>query len=439
VLFKKEALPPDFYEVVASLGGEVVFAHEIGIAGVSGLSDETMETFSSRKDVEAVMRDQIYTLESHRGVISAFPPTTLSPGDPTGAGGYARQWNMQAIGADQAWAADKLGSEDVTVAILDTGIDYLYPDLLGRVDLERSISLPWNAYPMGDDDEWIDNLFPGREYFSDLHGHGTHVASIIASNAWGLAGVSTRTKLMAVKVCNAYGACSLGQTINGLLYAAANGADVANLSLGGWKIKWLMHPTGWFLGHFFKRTFTVANRAGMTVVVAAGNEGLNLDRNHRYMLKLYCDMPNVLCVSATGPTAGGEFGPWSNIDTFAPYSNYGQGVLSVAAPGGTGNEFGPESGAWVWGACSTTTWDLPECQNEYLVIGYNGTSQAAPHVSGIAALVVSEVGRRPELVRQRVRKGADDLGTPGTDDFYGRGRVNVCGSIECGYSPPGGI
>ncbi len=431
VLFKKEALPPDFYDAVSVLGGEVIFAHEIGIAAVAGLNDESAQTLALRKEVEAVIKDEPYFVDSQRGVTMASLRGIQSPADPTLAEGYPFQWNMTAIGAEEAWAQGKLGSEDVTVAIVDTGIDYLHPDLVGRVDLDRSGTVDWRGYPFGDDHTMIDQNFPGREYFSDLNGHGTHVASVVTSNAELVAGVGTRTKLMAVKVCNVYGVCFPSGTVNGLLFAIANGADVVNLSLGGWQIKKLMFPTGWVLGHFFKRAFTVANRAGVTVVAAAGNLSLDLDRNHRYALNLYCDMPNVLCVSATGPLEGGIPGPWTEIDTFAPYSNFGRGSLSVAAPGGTADMFGPGTGGWIWGACSTTTWELPECWDVPDAVAFIGTSQAAPHVSGVAALLVDELGRRPELIRARIRQGADDLGQPGKDDYYGMGRLNVCGALGC--------
>jgi subtilisin family serine protease len=377
------------------------------------------------------MADEPYFIESTRGTTMARATGVHGKSDPTLASAYPFQWNMKAIGAEEAWAAGKLGSEEVQVAIVDTGIDYLHPDLEGRVDLDRSGTVNWRGYPFGDDHTYIDENFPGREYFSDLHGHGTHVASVVASNAEIVAGVGARTKLMAVKVCNMYGLCFPSTTISGFLFAIANGADVVNLSLGGWNVKKLMFPTGWWLGLFFKRAFTLANRAGVTVVAAAGNDGLNLDGNHRYFLNLYCDMPNVLCVSATGPVEGGIFGPWTEMDTFAPYSNRGRGALSVAAPGGTAELFGPGTGGWVWGACSTTTWDMPECQAEPDAVNFIGTSQAAPHVSGVAALLVAEIGRRPELVRARIRNGADDLGQPGKDDYYGMGRLNVCGALGC--------
>jgi subtilisin family serine protease len=74
---------------------------------------------------------------------------------------------------------------------------------------------------------------------------------------------------------------------------------------------------------------------------------------------------------------------------------------------------------------------IPECQAAISTVGFNGTSQAAPHVAGLSALVVEEVGRNPAQVRARIQQGADDLGEPGRDPYYGKGRINVCETIAC--------
>ena len=72
----------------------------------------------------------------------------------------------------------------------------------------------------------------------------------------------------------------------------------------------------------------------------------------------------------------------------------------------------------------------PICQTGYYIIGATGTSMAAPHVSGLAALVVEDVGRKPGRVVTRIQNGADDLGKPGADPFYGKGRINVDGTAR---------
>jgi subtilisin family serine protease len=337
-----------------------------------------------------------------------------SPSDPTSAARYSWQWNMRAIDADDAWAAGRLGSPDVTIAILDTGIDYTYPDLVGRVDLSRSISF------IPEDDALVDTNFPGKHYVTDLHYHGTHVAATAASNAYAAAGVTSQTTLMGVKVCSYdLGYCPSDAVLQGVLYAVDNGADVINMSLGGYFSK---AEYGWYVG-VLNQVFNYANRMGVTVVVSAGNAVADLDHDGN-SYKTYCSTPNTICVSATGPASSDDFyaGPWYEIDAPAFYTNYGRSAINVAAPGGN-------YGGYVWAACSQTSLAIPGCQTGVYVVGLAGTSQAAPHVSGLASLVVEDVGRHPSQVRAIIQQSADDLGQVGVDPFYGKGRINVANAV----------
>jgi subtilisin family serine protease len=386
----------------------------VGIAIVSGLTEGAAAELDARGDVNTVLANGVAALDPilGEGAVAAVEGVPESPEEPTAAYFYPRQWNMRAIDADLAWMAGRLGSPDITVAILDTGIDYLYPDLYGLVDLSRSVSF------VPSDDALVDLYFPGRDYATDLYFHGTHVAATVASNSLVAAGVTTQTTLMAVKVCSVLGECEDTAVVQGILYAVDNGADVINMSLGGYFDKRDEHLVG-----MINRLFNYANQMGVTVVVSAGNDSIDIDHDVD-SYKTYCSTSNTICVSATGPeAAGGVNGPWYNVDAPAPYTNYGRSAISVAAPGGT---YLPESdGGWVWAACSQTSLVIPICQTGYYIIGVTGTSMAAPHVSGLAALVVEDVGRKPGRVKTRIQIGADDLGKPGVDPYYGKGRINV--------------
>lgn len=412
--FKKK-VPSDFEGEVANLGGEVLFAHTAtGIALVSGLSEEAAATLSQKKSVSSIEADETFVLDPlfDESMVESVDAAPSSPSDPTTASFYPRQWNMRAIHADDAWATGRTGSADVTLAILDTGIDYTYPDLAGRVDLTRSASF------VPSDDDLVSTFFPSKHPVTDLHFHGTHVASTAVSNSNVIAGVTSQTTLIGVKVCDVFGSCSLGAVIAGVLHAADNGADVANMSLGGAFTK---AGNGRLVG-FINKVFNYANRKRMTIVVSAGNDTADLDHDGN-SYKSYCSTPNTICVSATGPTASASVnGPWTQVDALASYSNFGRSAINVAAPGGT-------SAGSVWAACSQTSLILSVCQTGTFILGVSGTSMAAPHVSGLASLLIEDVGKKPGRVRARLQQGADDLGQSGTDPAYGKGRINVSNSL----------
>ncbi len=362
-------------------------------------------------------------------------PTIESQGDPTTASRYAWQWNMRAIKADQAWAAGKLGSSDVTVAILDTGLDYDIADLNGLVDLTRSKSF------ITSDDSLTTKYFATRNPVTDYNGHGTNVATQVSSKARALAGVTSHTTLLGVKVLSAAGRGSLSSVLNGVLWAADHGADVANMSLGGGFAK---AGAGVYVG-LIGRTFNYAQRKGVLVVVAAGNEEEDLDHNGNE-LKTYCDEPAVLCVSAVGPTTWG-----GNPDAFSFFSNYGRSAIDVAGPGGNAVPldsihyqvsawpWGNDIASWVWSYCSKTriagyqkdgTPILTACAAGNRISGFIGTSQATPHVAGLAALLAAQLGHgQPQLLKQLIMQTADDLGQPGRDPYYGAGRINVARAL----------
>jgi hypothetical protein len=187
----------DFRQTVASLGGTVDFvADGAGFAGVSGLAPGALATLQRSNGVSAVYDDIVVQLDPvQRGDALSADMSAMSPTNPAGALAFnAFQWNMRAISAPAAWAAGNLGSPNVTAAILDTGLDYDNFDLNGLVDLSRSVSF------VPSDDAILTALFPTRNKLDDLGGHGTLVASQVSSNALVFAGVSSRTRLMGIKV-----------------------------------------------------------------------------------------------------------------------------------------------------------------------------------------------------------------------------------------------
>jgi subtilisin family serine protease len=417
-----------FEQAVEKLGGQVFFRHDpTGLAVVSGLDADAAAKLGADRNVADIQPDFMIEMPNVAlgDALEASSVMPQGPDDPEAAFFYPRQWNMRAIGADMAWSAGRLGSPDVTVAILDTGIAYTYPDLDGLVDLERSASF------VPEDDFYVDFFFPGMHPITDIHYHGTHVAATVASNGLVTAGVTSKTTLMGVKVCSAVlGYCPGSAVLPGLLYAAEMGADVANMSLGGGFLK-KEYPGS---AGYFNKVFNYVNSMGMTVVVSAGNSAIDLD--HEYdpdpefgghlpsLYSTYCDTPATICVSATAPYASdGTNGPWYDVDTPTSYTNYGRSAIDVAAPGGA-------SAGWVWAACSNTSLVIPVCQTGDYIIGMSGTSMASPHVAGLAALMVEDYGRKPGKIQTAIQNSADDLGQRGTDPYYGKGRINVYNAVQ---------
>ena len=427
VIFAAERVPLDFRARVSALGGSVeVSLDSIGVATVGGLTEAAVSDLASAPDVQRVESDGVTALPHDDIEIAEASAEPAMPelvadatASPASASFYARQWNLRAVFAQEAWAAGLLGSSEVVVAILDTGIDYLHPELVGLVDLSRSKSF------VPDEDQVVQERYPGRNPVTDLLYHGTAVASIVASNAKQLAGMNRHVTLLALKVADRFTEHTVAADLAAIVWAADAGADVVNAS-GGRRFDKSRNPG---LIAAYLRALNYAWRKGVLTIGVAGND--TIDHAHDGdMVALPCEAPNAICASATGPTsADGVNGPWHNVDASALYTGYGRSTVSVAAPGG--QRF---TNTRVWLPCLTTPSEVSPaaCQGNKpprLLQGI-GTSFAAPSVAGLAALLVAQLGHgKPALIRERILQSADDLGEPGMDPYYGRGRINVARAL----------
>jgi subtilisin family serine protease len=312
-----------------------------------------------------------------------------------------RQWGLERIQAPQAWRVTR--GRGIRVAVVDTGVDFVHPDLRGRLLRVRGANLLRNtAYRCPY--ETARGGRRSRAVAQDDNGHGTHVAGIVAArtgNVVGVAGVAPRATILPVKVLDRNGSGSDAVVARGICFAATHGARVVNLSVG-------VDPVTQTLvrgsGEQTARAITFAFRRGVAVVVAGGNDSFPL-----------CGFRSVrddaLCVGAL-----------ARNDLKAAYSNFGDS-RAVMAPGGSDTaSCGSDDGIW------STIW--PQSNDDCTHRGYQplvGTSMAAPHVSGVAALVISRFGRRatPAFVYARLRSTAHDLGLPGADPLFGYGRVDA--------------
>jgi thermitase len=310
---------------------------------------------------------------------------SFTPNDPHFTSG--QQWHLNKIRTTGAW--DRASGYGARVAVLDTGFDTTHPDLRGRII-------------------WQYDFFSGDsvanvDYGYGASGHGTHVAGTVSAatnNGIGVAGVAPRAEILAAKVCgpswvgdtkydvNGYDIkCPDRAVLNALNYFAQNASysaiKVANLSLGGYGYS-----------SAYETAVNQAWNSGIVVVAAAGNDNVS---NAHYPAAF----PRAIAVTAT-----------DHLDRKAYYSNYG-GYVDVAAPGGDVRVSGG-------GVLSTT----PGNNYRYM----QGTSMAAPHVSGLAALLGSQ-GLNKDWIRYRIEATTTDLGTAGKDASFGYGRINAQAAV----------
>lgn len=252
------------------------------------------------------------------------------------------------------------GRVDADVAVIDTGIDFDHPDL----NLVMVVDCTWSG-------PWMGTCSGMRE---DGHGHGTHVAGTIGAldNDYGVVGVAPGVRLWAVKVLTNYGTGTTDQVIAGIDWVAAHAdqIEVANMSLGG-----AGESTAMDLA------IKTAVEAGVTFVLAAGNRRMDVANYHP------AGQPDAITVSALADfdgEPGGEGIPICGYDleeddTLADFSNWGEGV-DITAPG----------------VCIRSTYP------DSLYAWMSGTSMAAPHVSGAAAILASTGDYTPAEIKLKL-------------------------------------
>lgn len=404
--------PSDFAAAVQALGGQIERRHpEISVVTVTGLGDAGAAALAARPGVVSVDRDltvqwipgpeQLAQQVADDDATAVAPVAPLGT-DESGAQFFASQWNMHVISAQAAWQATPAGNGQL-VCVLDTGVDPDHIELAGRVALDKSTS-----------------FVAAEPTIQDFNTHGTFVSSIISSNGIRIASVASDAGLCAVKVLNAKGSGSFADVIAGIVFAAAEGANVINMSLGAYVDR--EQPGVHGLELALQRAVDFATRRGVVVVVAAGNAATNLDTDPPNLVELPAELAHVISVGATAPFNQ------QNFDMLASYSNFGgDDGIGLVAPGGDllkgGNLFD-----LVLGACSHTATAF-SCSKRTLLLGA-GTSFATPHVSGAAAVVGSALGHGavPGRVAACLLQGADNVGPKA---IFGAGRLDVATAARC--------
>ncbi len=296
------------------------------VVPVEGALQATLDTFSSTSGVTAVAPNDII----HLGLTDESPASIDS-----------RQWGLKRVGAPEVW--DRTRGEGVTVAVLDTGVDTRHPALAANL-----VANPDEIAGNGKDDD-------GNGYVDDVHGantverngnvadggeHGTHVAGIVAADGPEVKGVAPKATLLPIKIFDNNGNTDVASVIEAFHYAETRGARIINCSWGG--------------APYNQALFEAMRDTDALIVCSSGNRGHDNDQEPHYPSGF--ELPNVLAVAATNQDDGLSF-----------ISNYGARTVDLAAPGVQ--------------ILST----VPGARYE----GKTGTSMAAPHASGAAALLAS--------------------------------------------------
>ena len=307
------------------------------------------------------------------------------PNDPF----FHLQWSLNQsmdhdIDAPEAWNLTT-GRGDIVIAVIDTGVNYSHPDLAGNIWINED-EIPGNSTD-DDGNGYVDD-YHGWDFVNedneplDDSGHGTHCAGIIGAvgnNSIGISGICWNCRIMPVKCFNESDFGSLDDIIDGIHYAADNGADIISMS--------------WGFNEYSSALEDALNYAyskGCLLIAAAGNDNT--------CMKMYpAAYNNVIAVSAT-----------DEFDEKANFSNYGYWV-DVSAPGT----------------------DILSTLLDGTYGNYSGTSMACPHVAGIAGLILSKnAGLNQSQISTILKSAVDPVNSA---KYIGTGRVNAYEAVSIGF------
>jgi subtilisin family serine protease len=418
VVYKRQSVPADARSRIAQADGRLLHAYpEIGVAVVrSGDAGFRRELLLEDGRVDGVIAAGALAFqlpETSSGLDAAGPPEGDLPNAPAADMDTfsALQWNTRQIQAPEAHAITG-GSRLVAVADLDSGLDFRHPDLASNVDFARSASCQTGA-PIQD---------PTGTAWDDDIGHGTFTAGLIAaaSNGVGIVGVAPNVSIAAIKISNAQGTITWPAVVCGLVWAGRQHFDVANNSYAVDPSRYYCHnnPAQRIVIKAVQRAVQFARREGVTVVASAGNE--NFDLAHPPLgndcPRVPTELPGVITVSADGSLRQKAF-----------YSNYGVGEIDLTAPGGDPAQPTPTPFGTILSTYPNPA-RLPVSQRTRVIASGGafyrfdfGTSFAAPHVTGVAALIISRYGdlsnpengkMRPGQVEALLQQTADPIPCP---------------------------
>jgi hypothetical protein len=363
----------------------------------SSLADAVMRAAGDTRVVYSEPNYIDHTDEMSRGQSLTLDAPLLEPNDTL----YAQQWHYHLINLPEAWNRTTGNSAFVT-AVVDTGARFDHPDLAGRLSANGYDFIGLDTDPTDPD-----------------NGHGSHTAGTIGAatnNSLGVAGVSWRGQILPIRTIGTGGGTHF-QFSQGFHYAA--GLLVAPDPVNPTPAK-LINYSGGGGNSTTKRTAVAdVNNAKVVMVASAGNDNRSFaDAAYTsgYPARYSPDFPYVVAVGAT------DYG--NGTPSRAPYSNYGPGI-NVVAPGG--NTLVDSDGDGHVDGVLSTTWNF--VSNTPVYEYWQGTSMAAPHVTGLASLLLGG-GCPTSRIRSLLQSTATDIGAPGVDDVYGYGLINAKAALD---------
>lgn len=398
-------------------------------------------------------------------------------GNPNGEPLGACQWNMALINATDSGSYANATGAGVTVGVIDSGIDLTHPDVAPNLNLDLSCSFIYDDTPTALPGDIGNGDCSIKSAVQDYSGHGTHVASIIASpvNGIGVAGVAPDATIVGLKACTGAGYCFADSVAAALRYAGDNGIDIVNLSL-------FADPYLYYCKSDAEQRAILkelesaakyAQQRGVLIVASAGNEAEDLqhpgiddispdwppgsaevrdvENNCRVAP---AELPGVMTVSSTGPVGYPGYDLW-----IADYSSVGMSRVDVGAPGGDYfRATGTVQDAIL--AATSSTGDIYDAydplnafypgitvlDNGARYVYLNGTSMSSPHAAGVAALVKeNHPNWGPDAIKAAVQRTAQHLACPiaqltgdprrcygddGRTSFFGHGLVDAAAAAE---------
>jgi subtilisin family serine protease len=419
---------------IAEAGGTIVTSYDrIGVIVVHSADPDFAKTVRKVRGVQSAGATRTAPLPS-AATTDTGAPQVLGAKDLAAAKAAAKaageqdpleplQWDLPAIKADKAHEKS-LGSKKVTVAVIDTGVDDTHPDIAPNFDRQASVNCVAGK-PDTADGAWRPSAAESP--------HGTHVAGEIAAakNGVGMTGVAPGVKVAGIKVSNPDGFFYTEAVVCGFMWAAEHGVDVTNNSYytDPWYFNCKDDPDQKALVEAVSRASRYAEKKGAVNVAAAGNENYDLasdeitdpsspndttpgDRtiDPSKCLDIPTQLPGVVTVAATGAKG-----------LKSSFSNYGRGVIDIAAPGGDSTAYQTPQPPATSGLILGT---LPGGKWGYMA----GTSMASPHVAGVAALIKStHPHASPATVKALLYAEADATACTDPYDIDGDGKVDaVC-------------